>query len=329
MLDAVELDGTAQAVYESLVESSPSSLDDLAVGHRLPMAQLQYVIETLESRGLINRLPGSPARYAAIAPEIALEVLILQREEELKRARWYAEQLSTRFHHAAAGRDPAELVEVITGRPAIRQRWEQLQRAAREQVRGIDKPPYTVNKPPNEAEAVETEQLARGVTYRIIYDSSGLATFHDLHRDIERSIELGERARVLTNAPCKLVIFDDRYALLPLQASPTTAQAMVVVHQSGLLEALCALFESLWAQALPFPVPVGDTPPAADQPTTDEARLLALLVTGMPDESIAKTLGLSYRTFQRRMRNLMNRLGAETRFQAGLRAAFLGWIKKG
>ena len=53
--------------------------------------------------------------------------------------------------------------------------------------------------------------------------------------------------------------------------------------------------------------------------------LLALLVTGVPDVVIARQLGLSYRTFQRRLHELMGRLGAETRFQAGIRAVQLGW----
>lgn len=58
----------------------------------------------------------------------------------------------------------------------------------------------------------------------------------------------------------------------------------------------------------------------------EDARLLALLTTGMPDRSIAKQLGLSYRTYQRRLRALMAALGAHTRFQAGLRAAARGWV---
>ncbi len=322
-MNPLGLDEAALAVYERLVDRSPSTVDELRTAVLLPMNRLQEALETLESRGLVSRVAGSPARYGAISPDIAMEVLLLEREEEIKRARRYAEQLTARFQAAAMQRDPAELVEIVTGIPALRQRWEQLQRGTRQEVRGIDKPPYTVSAKTPESTHTETELLGRGVKYRIIYDTSGIDVMTDWHLDIERSAALGEQARVITNAPTKLVIFDDRYALIPLQVAPSTIASMILVHRSGLLEALCALFESLWAQALPFAVQQSSTP---DRPTEDEARLLALLVTGVQDEVIARQLGLSYRTYQRRLASLLRRLGAETRFQAGLRAAFLGWV---
>lgn len=322
----LDLPTEAMTVYESLIDRAASNMEELTGALGMPKAQLQQALETLENKGLIGRVPGSGARYRAIAPEIALEVLLLQREEEIKRARRHAEQLSIRFQRAAAGQDPAELVEILVGVPAIRQRWEQLHQGARHEVRGIDKPPYTVPQPESPAQHVEHEMLQRGVKYRIIYDSSGLDGFHRWKDDLEFSISRGEHARVLNNAPTKLVIFDDRYAMIPLQAAPATIVSMILVHRSGLLEALCALFESLWQQALPLAV--GSAGPSdPDRPTPDEARLLALLVTGVQDEVIAKQLGMSYRTFQRRLHDLMSRLGAETRFQAGLRAGLRGWIE--
>lgn len=319
MLFALDLPPEALRVYEALVERSPATPEELQATHE--------VLETLENKGLISRVPGKTARYGAIAPEIALEVLLLQREEEIKHARRYVEQLSTRFQHAAAGRDPAELVEIITGVPAIRQRWEQLQRSTKHEVRGIDKPPYTVSSKTPETTEPESDQLRKGVKYRIIYDTAGMDVWDDWLADIERSTSEGEHARIMTNAPTKLVIFDDRFAFIPLQAAPAKIASMILVHRSGLLEALCALFENLWRQALPFAAAVEQNQLSTpDRPTAAESRLLALLVTGAQDEVIAKQLGLSYRTFQRRLRELLDRLGVETRFQAGVRAAQLGWL---
>ncbi|MFF4189615.1 IS5 family transposase [Nonomuraea sp. NPDC001831] len=53
----------------------------------------------------------------------------------------------------------------------------------------------------------------------------------------------------------------------------------------------------------------------------DDKRLIALLLTGLTDEAIARQLGIGYRTAQRRIDELMARLGAHTRFQAGVQAA--------
>lgn len=324
MLDALGLDPIEQQVYEALVDRHPQSTAELSENTRVHAAEVRGALRSLESLGLVGQMPGGQARYTALSPDLALEVLLLERERHLKRARAYAGQLTARYQQAAGGQDPAELVEVITGIPAIRKRWEQLQRGVRYELRGIDKPPYTVPKQVDEP--VEAELLRSGVRYRVIYDTAGLTDFHDWRSGIERSIALGEQARVMVSTPTKLVLFDDRCAMLPLQAAPSAIASMIVVHPSGLLEALCALFEDTWNRALPLDSPNAPHAAATDAPTEDELRLLHLLSTGMPDNAIAKHLGLSHRTFQRRLRMLCDRLGAETRFQAGLRAAGRGWL---
>jgi len=50
------------------------------------------------------------------------------------------------------------------------------------------------------------------------------------------------------------------------------------------------------------------------------------MAAGAPDASIARQAGVSQRTVERRLRSLMDRLGAETRFQAGVLAVHRGWL---
>ncbi|MGD0557044.1 MAG: hypothetical protein ABSA93_18950 [Streptosporangiaceae bacterium] len=47
---------------------------------------------------------------------------------------------------------------------------------------------------------------------------------------------------------------------------------------------------------------------------------------GLTDAAIARHLGAHLRTVQRRVRGLLDRLGAATRFQAGLQAVRRGWL---
>ena len=51
-----------------------------------------------------------------------------------------------------------------------------------------------------------------------------------------------------------------------------------------------------------------------------------ILAAGTTDEAVARRLGLSRRTVQRQMQQLMRRLGADSRFQAGLQAKARGWL---
>ena len=52
-----------------------------------------------------------------------------------------------------------------------------------------------------------------------------------------------------------------------------------------------------------------------------EGRCLAALVGGDTDEVAASKLGLTRRTFRRRVKDAMDKLGARSRFQAGYRFA--------
>jgi DNA-binding NarL/FixJ family response regulator len=52
--------------------------------------------------------------------------------------------------------------------------------------------------------------------------------------------------------------------------------------------------------------------------------ILEALGSGLTDEAAAKRIGVSLRTYRRRVAELMARLEAGSRFQAGLRAGELG-----
>jgi DNA-binding CsgD family transcriptional regulator len=64
----------------------------------------------------------------------------------------------------------------------------------------------------------------------------------------------------------------------------------------------------------------------APTPYVDEQGLtiLRMLSAGQKDETAARRLGLSVRTYRRRVAELMELLGASSRFQAGVRARELG-----
>ncbi len=71
-----------------------------------------------------------------------------------------------------------------------------------------------------------------------------------------------------------------------------------------------------------------DTQTRSPAPTDEERAVASLLVTGMTDEMAARRLGLSRRTFRRRLKALMDKLGARSRFQAGFMLAETGWATK-
>lgn len=321
MLDGLGLTGDQEAVYVTLVDVSSATLDELAA--RFPDIAVGHALADLERAGLVSRLAGSPdtdVAYTAAPPDVALELLARAREQELARARLSVSRLSARYRQARVSAQPHEAIEVVTTREGTARRWEQLQRSAREQVRCFDRPPYL--SPPRPANPVEAEMLAAGVAYRAVYHPAGFAEA-GRPAALRTMIAAGEQARVTENVPVKLFIADDQLGLIPLEVGGS-AEATLVIRASSMLDTFIALFELVWDRAIPIHAD-GELPPESG-PGEDEAALLGLLAAGLTDAAIARHLGTHPRTVQRRVRELLDRLGAGTRFQAGLQAVRRGWL---
>jgi DNA-binding CsgD family transcriptional regulator len=319
VLDGLGLTDDQQAVYVALVDVSSATAEELAA--RCPGVQVGQEITALERAGLVSRLAGTPVTYAAAPPDVALELLARSREQDLARARLAVAQLATRYRQARAVAQPHEVIEVVTTREATVRRWEQLQRSARVQVRSFDRPPYVSPSPA--ANLVEEEMLAAGVTYRAIYHPAGFAV-PGRPAGVREMIAAGEQARVTESVPVKMFIADDQLGLIPLEVGGS-AESSLIIRASSMLDTLIALFELVWERAIAIHAD-GELPSSQAGPREDEAELLGLLAVGLTDAAIARHLGTHQRTVQRRVRELLDRLGAGSRFQAGLQAVRRGWL---
>ncbi|GII57117.1 hypothetical protein Pth03_55060 [Planotetraspora thailandica] len=343
MLEVLGIDHWCEEAYLALVEGAPHTVDELADLTTVDRETLPGVLRRLEDRGLICRVSGRPVRYTALPPDSAIEVLLLAREHDIKRVRALAHHLGER-HRTRSGRDAAELIEVISGPDGVARAGQQLLRRARTAIRGIDAPPY--------ARAIDGEMISSmanvldgGVRRRFIHERDTLRLAGQAQK-IELSVASGEQVRILANVPMKMILGDEDMGLIPLRATPRVLDSCILVHPCSLLDALSTLFEMLWHQAMPFVAgqvaaddaatsqahgvsggPVNPRSPGANETplTEEERRIVSLLALGLPDEAIARQLDMSHRTVQRRIHALMIRLGASSRFQAGVLAARRGW----
>lgn len=203
---------------------------------------------------------------------------------------------------------PDDPVTVVRGPDALARRFVRAQRAARDEV--------LILRPPNvDHPRIRYEQLARGVAYRTIYDESSLDSAEKLAEARDLAAR-GEQCRVLGDVPLGLLVTDRRLGLVP------AGDEVFVLHPSALLDGLVTLFETLWQRATPLWTRGRRRRPAGL--TEQDEQLLALSAAGLTDETIARRLGVAQRTVERRMRRVMDRLHARTRFQAGMQAARLG-----
>ncbi|NUR73325.1 MAG: LuxR family transcriptional regulator [Hamadaea sp.] len=313
MLQALGVGEEDEALYRMLLRERGLTPAELTERSGRGARAVRQSLHRLAECGLVSRLAGRPTRYVAARPDTAVEALIARRQQELAATR-QAAQLLLADLPADRRHRPEEELEIVFGREAVATRFQQLQQSTRQELLVLDRPPYAQN--PSEPNPGENDLLNRGVRLRGIYAPEALELPGAL-RLIRAAVDAGEEARVC-DVPLKLAISDRSAAILPFTADrDAMVDSALVVYASTLLDALIRLFDLLWNVA----VPVFATPSAAP-----DSELVTLLAAGLKDEAIARQLGISVRTVHRRTSELMERLGARTRFQAGLAAARQGLL---
>ncbi|MFH8618816.1 LuxR family transcriptional regulator [Streptomyces sp. NPDC017979] len=318
-LRVLGLDGAAARVYLALLDVAPAPLGAVAAATGLDGAELDAAYGALVDAGLASAAKDGGDVVAPVPPAAGLEILARHRAAEVEESRIAVGGAFDSFRRQRLAAYNDDLVEVVTGDaigPRMRQAWA----SAREQIRQFESPPYF---PLSSATDDSLATLARGVRQRVVYSRDSLEHPGHLRDVIEPCVQAGEQARTLPSVPVKLVIIDEAYALVSLSIEQADVHnTMLVVQPCGLLSALVALFELSWQSAVPFPgraARPGGLPPA-------DRRLLWLLAGGAGDDVIARELGVSRRTFFRRLQILMARAGAANRFQLALQAQRSGWL---
>ncbi len=329
VLDDWGLTAEQQALYEHMLSSPPLQESDLVETAAREGWQIEPrpTLDRLRGLGLVARIPANPPLWAVVAPETALDALLLSREQALTAARLRATELVTRFHGSRTRRDPLDYFDVVYGQQAVLEMFELMQRSARTEVCATDAPPYATVLPAetHPVNEIELDLLANGVSYRVLYHPRGLDRPGRL-ADLHTGIAAGERARV-ADIPIKLFLTDRSRALLPLQHKQVQFASALRIGESTLVDALQELFEMYWQRAIPLTVRDGKAMlEGSAGPSGAEQSLLSLLVAGLSDAAIARQLGWTERTVRRHAQQMMLKLNVTTRFQAGYQAVQLGWI---
>lgn len=321
MFEPFGVHASDEALYRLLLRHPPIGTAQLAAAAGRTEAEIAPAVGRLTELGLVTLLPGSPVRLVATRPDAAVEQLTVRWQDQVSVARTAAAALLADLPVDRRHR-PEDQVEILFGRGSVAARFDRLQRSVKRELLVLDRPPYA--QEPAEPNRAELEILARGARVRGLYAPEALEVpgAFDI---FEAVVAAGEQARVHTDVPLKLAVADASTAILPFsREAHEMVDSAFVIHEGALLDALVQLFELLWAAAVPVPGPWPAGGGATGEPAADtesERELVTLLAAGLKDEAVARRLGVSSRTLNRRVSALMQRLGARTRFQAGLQAA--------
>ncbi|MEU3031258.1 helix-turn-helix transcriptional regulator [Streptomyces incarnatus] len=328
MLDILGLDGLTEEIYRVMLAHPDKGVEGLAELVDTTETQVRRALARLSELSLVSTSGQDLSGFRALNPETAMELVLAQQQSDLAAA-----QMRLDATKAAAAKLAAAYstycppftegdFERLIGPEEIHRRLAGFAASAEREVMTFA--PGGAH-PAEELAASRTPNarlLERGIRMRTIYLDSlrnHQPTLHHVHWLSDRGAEV----RTAASLPVRMVIVDRCQAVLPLRSADARIGAVVIRSEATVL-ALCALFESIWEKATPF----GNGRASVDAHglSAQEAEVIRLLAAGLTDQAIAPRLGVSDRTIRRIAADLMERLNARSRFEAGVRAVQQGWI---
>ncbi|WP_350279218.1 helix-turn-helix transcriptional regulator [Kribbella sp. HUAS MG21] len=162
-------------------------------------------------------------------------------------------------------------------------------------------------------------EVKHGVRYRTIFPDHARTT-PTVGRHLGALSMAGVAVRTIPHVPMNALVIDGSVAVLP---ADTAHGSVAVLRLTSVVVTALELFERIWPDAVPLAD--RDLPDETDL-SLREQEMLRLLALGATDEVAAAHLDISVRTVRRMVAQIMNRLGARSRFQAGVKAADRGWL---
>ncbi|MFI1304781.1 LuxR C-terminal-related transcriptional regulator [Streptomyces sioyaensis] len=331
MLDELGLGPDAETVYGVMLKAPQLGRSELAGTLGWAPDRVEDAWDELSRLSLVRPSAEQPGRMRLVDPELSLQNLLVRQERQvLARQKAVADArmeigklLLDLVDAAPAPRTP--YVRQFTGTDAIRSQLERHAHSCEREIAVFAPRGAQIGGPPEASRQLDQAVLARGLRARYVClaslgnDRAGLAHARWLRHN-------GGDVRCVPQLPLHMAVYDARTAVVPIDPEAAD-KGILVMDGGGVVTALRALFEQLWQQAEPL-----DTAPApadGDRPNGQERAVLELLVAGHTDEVVARNLGISVRTSRRITAELMNRLSARSRFQAGALAAARGWLDPG
>ncbi|MET9507011.1 helix-turn-helix domain-containing protein [Streptomyces flavidovirens] len=319
--------------YRALLRLSEATADELSAELGTAPQQTAAALEHLSSRDLAE--PTADGRTRPAPPAKAVQRLIEQQVQELRQEleRVVVEEdvVESLLNERATARPAPELcaperpaIERIEGLDRIRAHIDELTFFTRSE--GLTTQPHGTLTAESIAASrpLDTRILRRGVRMRTIMGAAAAGDPPTLAY-LSELVTAGAEIRISDRPLERLLVFDRAAALTPIDPG-NSVQGALLVREPGLVANLVSLFERMWNDATDIRDLLGFTADPGAQLTDVERKILATMYQVDKDESGAREVGLSVRTYRKYIADLMHRLGAANRFQAALLARDRGWI---
>jgi len=308
-----------EAVYRLTMSAAGTTVEAAAAALGRDVHAVRASIDRLAADELLLRT--GEGRWRAVSPEVALRPVVERSRERLRRDETMYAELVEVFHAQRDSSSADGMVELVEG-DAQAARVTQIEVGARErfcafQTGGNTVVPVVATldpewRPPGLGPELHRLTAVRpDLEYRFVVDALFLQEPGAL-RKIDDWLAAGQEVRISDEVVPKVLLADGSVALA--KVSPDAA----VVLRGPLARLAQSLFDAVWRHARPY---------RADQELgVEDAQLLQLMLAGLTDAAMAKQLGTSQRTVQRRLRGLMDAARVTTRLQLGWYALRHQWV---
>ncbi|MGX7757226.1 helix-turn-helix transcriptional regulator [Streptomyces angustmyceticus] len=298
--------------------------------------QFQEVLRYLAAMGLV-RPSGDGALPVPVSPETAFALLLDTAEQttadrlvglrSLRAAFGALADSLPAFRSSDAPQDAR--VEVLVGQQRIAESLDAMAAAARREILALRPNDSAAPERWGEAARRSGQVLARGVSLRALFlhstpdNPAGQAHLSGLRR-------AGARVRLAMTLPFRLTLVDDAQALVTLSSDSDEVTALEI-HGAAMCALLRQVFEHCWVYGERLADAGADDArrvACRASLTEREEMVLRMFAAGLKDSAIARNLGVSDRTLRRTITPLLTKLGADSRFQAGMMAVERGLLSR-
>ncbi|GHH84867.1 hypothetical protein GCM10018793_50700 [Streptomyces sulfonofaciens] len=339
MSERTDPDHTTALVFGQATRLGHFSVDEIARTLELPVETVRKVRRELVDLNLLQSPAHNPELLIPVHPEVAVTELTSPAERDISRLQQRISDIRLRLgrltpaysegrrllHRAHQGFHPIETNGQI--------KWilkEQITQCRSEILISGQSEPVPEDILDTVREKIR-DAARHGIRIRALCRHSALVDPAS-HSGTAELAALGVTVRSRPELVGQLVIFDREHAVL---LDPGCARAAgggeapgqeagppaVTVSEPTTVGVLCATFDQLWQDATPFGANhSGCTTISGDL----KVAIVRLLAQGHKDEVVARRLGLSVRQCRRYVKEIMDELEADSRFQAGAKVALGG-----
>lgn len=314
----VRVTSQMRRAYAVAVRRRSIDADDLGVELGLDRRTAARVLDDLCELRLLHPEDENGGRLAAVTPESArLQLLrpmkreLMARQEAVDGIEADLASLTSVFASASARSAAAAQVELVRHGPTARTLIAELAGATRQEMLAAQ-PGALAADQLDEAQVLVCGRGGGGLRLRLLYQHSAQYN-HDATTLVLHLGGTGAEVRTTANGFTRMLVFDRTVAVLGLRDGSAGA---TVVRDEQVVATLADSFDRTWHGARPFPLQHSRGQTVSVSCEVKQA-IVRLLVSGESDRKIAAHIGLSLRTCQRHIAELMRALGAQNRLHAG------------